>query len=366
VKPGSICRPVDRAAGRSGGELTDLSWFRLLISAALIASVAITWPLWNIRVSPALLPAFDLPRVSLGAPLIVAALAALIRPVPGTVLVSILVVYGMAIDQTRMQPEFFSLPILLWGSFPSLSARLIARAHLLALWFYAGLHKILSPDFLSDLGPRMALSLPVIVPHHLLTLGAASFALAEIGTALLAIWPGTRWIVAWIALALHGGILVSLAASGEWRNVAVWPWNVALAFSGFALIAPWKECLPVTIRSAPVFSRLAAATLTVAPIGFYAGIVDAYPAHHLYSSGVARATVYCPAGCRPAQDVNATWYALNVPLPPEPRLFAASFAKTCSPGDVLRIDAPRLLLAPGERSSIVKSCPAGSLPAAHP
>ena len=122
----------------------------------------------------------------------------------------------------------------------------------------------------------------------------------------------------------------------------------------------------MTFHSAPVFSRLAAATLTVAPIGFYAGIVDAYPAHHLYSSGVARATVYCPAGCRPDQDVNSTWYALNVPLPPEPRLFAASFAKTCSPGDVLRIDAPKLLLATGERSSSVKSCPVGSLPAAHP
>jgi hypothetical protein len=351
---------------RFSGYETDLSWFRLVVSAAFIGTIAITWPLWNVRDSPALLPALDLPQLSLGAPLIAAALATLIWPFPGTIVVSLLVAYGMVTDQTRMQPEFFSLPILLWGTLPSASTRLIARTHLLALWFYAGLHKILSPDFLMDSGPRLAMALPIAIPHNLLALGTAAIALAEIGTAILAFWRRSRWLAAWFALVIHGAILLSLAASGEWRNVAVWPWNLVLACSGFALIAPWREGLGSAFLAAPLLPRLAAATIAVAPIGFYAGVVDAYPAHHLYSSGVAQATVYCPVGCRPEQDVNATWYALNVPLPPEPRLFTASFAKTCAPGDVLRIDMPRSPVGGTNGMSSLHYCPGRSLPAAHP
>jgi hypothetical protein len=105
--------------------------------------------------------------------------------------------------------------------------------------------------------------------------------------------------------------------------------------------------------------------LMIAPAGFYLGLVDAYPAHHLYSAATARATVYCPAGCAPAQDVNATWFALGVPLPPEPRLFEATFQATCMPGDSLRIEDPHPPpWAAGD--SRVESCRAGGLRAAHP
>lgn len=65
---------------------------------------------------PPLLPIVSLPQLSLGPALVVSTLACLWRPNRGALLVSAVLAYGMATDQTRMQPEFFSLPLLLWGT----------------------------------------------------------------------------------------------------------------------------------------------------------------------------------------------------------------------------------------------------------
>jgi hypothetical protein len=312
----------------------------LLTLAALLATVAITWPLWNTRATPPLLPLVPLPQVSLGVALVVAAAGTLVRPRVGLVVLTALLAYGMLIDQTRMQPQFISLPILLWGTLPSNGWRLLARAHLITLWFFAGLHKLLSPEYLAGTGPRLVDVLPLPVPGHLVVAAAAGIALMELATGLLALVPPTRRLAAWSALGLHAGILITLAPLGEARNLAIWPWNIVLAVSGFALIAPWRESPLMTLHTAPRPARLAVVALALLPIGFYAGVVDAYPAHHLYSAATARATIYCPAGCPSGADLNATWLALNVPLPPEPRLFRAYFTATCGPGDALRIVDP--------------------------
>ena len=89
-------------------------------------------------------------ELTLAPVLIAACLLALVAPRPGSMVITLVFAYGMATDQTRMQPEFFSLPLLLWGSLPSASARLVGRASLFSLWFFAGLHKMLSPDYLHD------------------------------------------------------------------------------------------------------------------------------------------------------------------------------------------------------------------------
>jgi hypothetical protein len=345
---------------------TDLAGFRIVVLTALIASIGITWPLWNLRQSPPLLPAIGLPELSLGVPLLVACIGALFAPRFGVIVLTVLVVYGMATDQTRMQPEFFSLPLLLWGSFPLEHARLLARAHLISLWFYSGLHKLLSPGFLAGAGSHLVQAFPLAVPERFVAASAIGIAMLEIGIAVFALWPATRRQAAWLAFALHIGVVLVLSARGEGRNLAVWPWNIALACSGFALIAPWKTSLGSDLVSAPLVGRVTVGILLFAPLGFYAGIVDAYPANQLYSSGTASETTYCPRGCRPEQDVNATWFALNVPLPPEPRLYLATFAKTCAPGDVLRIGDPHPPPWIDKRQRGIHPCPAGSLPASHP
>lgn len=344
----------------------NLVWFRVVVLAALAVSIAITWPLWNARDLPPLLPAMPLPHVSIGAAILVAILASLILPRPGAIAVTLLIAYGMVTDQTRMQPEFFSLPILLWGSLPMRGTRLVARAHLITLWFYAGLHKVLDPGFLTETGPKIVRSFPFPMPGGLVSVLIFSIVVLEIGTAVFVVFPGTRQIAAWSALALHLCILMALFLPGESRNSAVWSWNVALACSGFALIAPWRSSLALNFRSSGVPTRAIVVLLAVMPVGFYAGVVDAYPAHQLYSAGTASATVYCPAGCRPEQDVNATWFAMNVPIPPQPRLFTASFLATCTGGDVLRIVDPFPPPWSNRGEQKIVHCQQESLPAAHP
>ncbi len=344
----------------------DLDWFRAVVLAALSASIVITWPLWNARHVPPLLPAMPLPQMSIGAAILGACAATLFVPRAGAIAVTLLIAYGMMSDQTRMQPEFFSLPILLWGSFPSRGIRFIARVHLISLWFYAGLHKVLNPGFLTELGPKLIRSFPFPLPERLASLLVLFVVSLEIGSAVLAVVPGTRQIAAWSALFLHLSILIALFPFGDSRNPAVWSWNVALACSGFALIAPWKSSLLLSFRSNGLLSRAIGVALAIMPLGFYAGLVDADPAHQLYSSSIASASVYCPSGCRPEQDVNATWFTLNVPLPPQPQLFAASFLATCAGGDVLRIVEPHRppWSNPGEPQIV--HCQKESLPAAHP
>jgi len=291
---------------------------------------------------------------------------ALVSPRVGATVVTVLIAYGMVTDQTRMQPEFFSLPLLLWSSLPSAGARLVGRVSLISLWFFAGLHKVLSPDFMNDAGPRLVMALPIALAHEIVPFAAVGIPALEMGTAALAVVPATRRLAAWSALALHAGILFAFSPFVEARNVAVWPWNIALACSGFALIAPWKTPPLASLLAVPTLPRLFAVLIAVAPAGYYLGIVDAYPAHHLYSAGTASATVYCPAGCRPEQDLNASWHYFNVPLPPEPRLFEATFSATCAPGDVLRIRDPHPPPWSSAQAERLRACPAGSLPAAHP
>lgn len=344
----------------------ELTWYRAVVVMALVATVAITWPLWEVRPLPPLLPAFPMPAVSLGLPLIVAAIGTLIAPVPGAAIVTILTLAGMAADQTRMQPEFIAFPILLWGTTFLPGARLVARAYLIGLWFYSGLHKLLSQPYLQETGGRLVPDLPLPDWGTVTPALVIAIALWEMATAICAVVPAWRRYAAWSALVLHLGIVVALSVRSEQPNVAVWPWNLALAASGFALIAPWTETVIASATAAPLAVKGALLILAMAPLGFYAGMTDAYFAHQLYTGATARATVHCPAGCLPEQDTNATWFAFRTPLPPEPRLFSATFAHTCQAGDMLKIDDPFPPVWDRAQGQQIVSCPTEKLPAAHP
>lgn len=190
----------------------------------------------------------------------------------------------------------------------------------------------------------------------------------EISLALLAIRPRGRRAAAYLAIPVHLAIVVGLAmAQPEMaRNVAVWPWNMALAFSGLAFFLPWRQAINADFAAQQITLRAVSLQLAFAPIGFYLGIMDAYPAHRLYSAGVARATISCTGSCDSARDVNPTWHALHVPLPPQSRLFRAFFAKTCRAGDVLKITDPHPPFWGGDRMDVLLECPSHALPMAHP
>jgi hypothetical protein len=246
---------------------------------------------------------------------------------------------AIVVDQTRLQPEFVSLAFLMVGTLDSATSALIARTHLVALWFYAGLHKLVSPGYYIGQVPQMLRGLVSLEPPWPLAfdLVRGGLALAEMGLGIMAVVPGTRRIAASGACALHLGILgyLALRVGG---NAQLWPWNLALALSGPYFLRTWRYSLARDLGAAPRWAGVVVAGLLVMPVGFYAGYVDAYLAHCLYCRNAPHARIVSRDG---VSRHIATSTALNVPFPPSRRGFLAYFAREGRPGERLIIEDPR-------------------------
>jgi hypothetical protein len=308
--------------------------FRWLVIGCQAAAIGITWPLWNLHTRPPMLPLLPLPAIDLGAPLLVALGAAAIFPTAGIAWFIGLLIYAIGIDQTRLQPGIISLTFVLWGTLDNADAKAIARAHLIALWLWAGVNKLLSPGFMDRTSVWMLTGLWSDPPTWLRDNFGYLIVLAETGTGVLALIPRARLLAGFAAFALHIGIFLDLSPLGHNWNEAVWPWNIALAFAGFALITPWKESPAAALRRCRPLARAAAVFLLIAPLGFYFGVMDAYLSHNLYSSNVPRAS-------STAMSPSIAWRAFNVPFPPEVRLYRQLFDLTCEPGDIMRVTDTR-------------------------
>lgn len=309
--------------------------FRWVVIACQAATILITWPMWQVRDSPPMLPAMPLPYIDMGLILLLSLALILAMPKTGIIVHTALVVYAVIIDQTRLQPEIISLVFLLWGTLPNPNAKAVARFHLIALWLFAGFNKLLSPGFMNGTAQWMLHGLISDTPVWLRDNFGYVIVAMESGTGLLALVPRTRKIAGLTALCLHLGILLDLSPIGHNWNESVWPWNVALALSGLALIAPWKESPLQSLRQSHWAVRLLAIYLLISPLGFYIGITDAYLAHNLYTDNTASAST---SG---SLNPYVTWSAFHVPLPPEHRLFEQFFYRSCHPGDRLYITDSR-------------------------
>jgi hypothetical protein len=165
----------------------------------------------------------------------------------------------------------------------------------------------------------------------------------------LLVVPRWRRIGILLALGLHSLGLVALVNAG-W-NEAVWPWNAALPVAAFALFWSRGDRQPSTVAIYAAFALF--------PLGFYAGVVDAYLAHNLYTSNTASALL-CEAdsecSSRPWSEVLSR---LNVPFPPEPRLYKAYFEEVCAPGQTLLIAPRRTRVLFGVNTTLsAHACPA--------
>ncbi len=202
------------------------------------------------------------------------------------------------------------------------------------MWIFAGLNKLFSPGFHDGAAQWLVDGLLKQPPAWLSAHAGYVIGFTELGIGLLALWPGTRKIAAIAAFGLHAGILAVLSPRGHNWNETVWPWNIALALAGFIFIWPWKQPLWEWRKSCHHAVRPLLILLLIAPLGFYAGITDAYLAHNLYSSNVASAQMT-------GSSTSVTWSAFNVPMPPERRLFKQYFELTCQPGDTMVITDSR-------------------------
>jgi hypothetical protein len=306
----------------------DQSAFLRLLAICQAATILLTWPLWQVHRVPPMLNALPLPEVNTGIVLLISLAAVFIRPQAGLIVHTVLVVYSILIDQTRLQPEIVSMVILMWGAHGGYRLKTIARAHVVSLWFFAGVNKLLSPNYLSSISfpdhPRSSLRV-LLVP------------LVEIALGALAFIPRTRKVAAVAAFVLHITFFTFLLIRPN-NNEAIWFWNLGLAFAGLALIYTWKDSLTSSWRKSSSVAAALAMLLLVSPIGFYFGIVDAYLAHNLYSNNIPSASWHLSNGMLRGIDTRDT---LNVPIPPEHRLFESYFDQSCKPGDYLVIRDPR-------------------------
>ncbi len=309
---------------------------RWLVVASQIATVLITWELWSARVWPPLLPALPLPQFSVGWLMILSALAVLVRPREGLIVHVLVVGVAMLMDQTRMQPEIVSHCFLMLGTLPIAASQLIGRMHLVSLWLFSGLHKLLSPMFFDDIAPFLWQGVfPSASPTWSTAFGL-TITSAEVALGLLSLFVRTRRVAAIAAVPFHLGILLSLSPLGLDWNEAVWPWNVALAGAGMGLIYPWREPLLTSFTGIRLPMRVAAAAVLLSPLLFYVGVLDAYMAHCLYSGNTPRG-IWEHDGI----DDNLTMITINslrVPLPPTERTYWQFFLAAGHPGDRLVIE----------------------------
>jgi hypothetical protein len=314
------------------------------------ASIVLTWPLWQARSgssSPPNLPIADVldhVQFSTGELLLVSLAVVVFWPRIGAIVHGSLLVVAIALDQLRIQPEFVSLAILIAGTVPRPGPLLLARSHLISLWLFAGLHKLLSSGYLWETGPDLARGVLANLNDQQAFLMAIGMALAELTLGLIAIHPLSRKCVPALAAILHGGILLSLVVQG-W-NTAVWPWNLALAAAGYGLFAGWNGPLWPRADAADATGigwKIASAAILAYPVLFYANACDGYLAWCVYSANVPDAVIYDEQSPDGERLFDRAYEPFNAPFSPSVRLFEQYFRRMAQPGDWMEIDDPRPL-----------------------
>jgi hypothetical protein len=331
-----------------------LRWLLVLCQAA---AILLMWPLWQVREAPPLLPALPVPQLPVGIPLLATLGLALWAPRAGALSHIAFLLYAFAADQTRLQPQIVSLAILLFGTTSFAAARPIARAHLASLWIWSGLNKALSTEFMDRTARLLFDNLPV-APSWLRGWFGWLIVLSECAVGVCLLVPRLRRAGVLLAFLVHGMILLVLVP-GRW-SVSVWPWNLALPVSAAVFFWPHSDAPPEPWP--PWRARLLLAALLLLPAGFYGGWVDAYLAHHVYSDTSATAVICRREVCSSARFL-APYVPMRVRLPPEPRLFVASFDAVCQAGDRLVVHPRRVRLLFGRHTDLLRrTCPKGPFP----
>jgi uncharacterized membrane protein YphA (DoxX/SURF4 family) len=315
---------------------------RVIVVVAQMATVWITWPLWQRREYPPLLPLVPGPAIDLGWVMLVTAATVLIWPRAGLAAHGLTILVAIGQDQTREQPQIISHALLLLGTIPRPAAQLVGRAHLASLWFFAGLHKLLSPGYYTQVIPGLWQPMLPGASASVVQLAGIVGACFELALGILALWPQGRRIAAIAAMLFHLGVFWTLSPWGLDWNESVWPWNMALAFAGFGLLWNWTTPAVADLRQVARPGQIVAVALALMPLGYYFALVDAYLAHCLYSANTPRALIEVSEG----SDISlpdATWEPLHVPLPPTYRTYRAYFRAVGQQGDTLTIEDPRWL-----------------------
>lgn len=314
--------------------------FRGVLTAAQAATVILSWNLWEARDHPPLVPLLPVPQIDLAGLMLAAIGVSCLAPRHGLPVQAALLLWSVVSDQCRMQPTMLSMLILACGTIPGCRGGvLLARASLISLWCFSGIHKLLSPGFYTGTMPWLlgALGLPRDGVWPLLC--GAGLGGIEVLLGIGCLVPSLRSAVAIGAFIFHASIFVTFSPLGIDWNPEVVPWNAALACAGLALIAPWPDRVFGAVwHHSSRIARFAAAVLLICPLGYWLGVVDAYLAHCLYSDDTPRAFICTPFDRR---DLQAVCLDLGIMVPPAHRLFEPVFLGVGRPGEWLEVEDPR-------------------------
>lgn len=319
----------------------QLGWRRYLVLCvavfAQLVTVLITWQLWEPRTNPPNLPVFELPQFPLSVFIVVSLIGVLIDPIRGFILHILLMITACLLDQYRMQPQFFATIVLMLAAFGR-HGQLACYWFLAAMWFWAGLHKLLSPDWFAHstywILDRANFGRDGALYWH--KTFALLVALSEIGLGVIALLRSR--LAAYGCALLHLGIIAMLLTI-NW-NFSVIPWNGATAIIGFWLLRSLTDrnkSTRVGFRQFPVFQTIVAIACFIPPAGFYFGVLDHGYANVLYSDLLPRAQITTKDQLQPISG----WDVVNVPFPSERRLLRQYFELVARPGDKLHVRDPR-------------------------
>jgi hypothetical protein len=300
-------------------------------AAGQVVTIRWTWLLWQPRHTPPNLPAVAiLARVHWAPLLIGACVVAVLVPRVGAPLFCVLFALAALGDQMRLQPESVSLAILMVGSAMGSTGRAIARWHLCALWLWSGIHKALSLGWPTRGAVFIADSLGMAGARPFI---AVVLPIVEVALGISALFPRVWRATAIGGLVLHLSMFTMLSPVMRGWNSAVWPWNIGLALAAFLLFwtKPREQLAPTPAV------RVVAVALLAFPALFYVGLADTYLSHNLYTANGATARVCIAGGFGCSAAPFATLGTLNVPMPPEPRLYRQWFSAVCRPGTTLEI-----------------------------
>ena len=318
------------------GKLPYLLFVVALICLAL--TLVTTWPLWQDRVDPPNVPLFDgLSGLSFGWLIMVAIGGSLFFPRKGTIAIICLLAVAMAFDLIRCQPQMFAFPFLLAACLWS-TGRSLCRWYLIAMWLWAGLHKLLSADWMGPSSWYLLKQMGFDNAFDLYLVFAIGVAVSEIVLALLALFFPR--VAAIGCVALHAGIVVMLL-SIDW-NFSVLYWNVANAAIGCWLLWTWGSesgslVERIRLTGYPVWQKGVVALLIISPAGIYNGWVPHFLAHVLYSDNLPKPMMASSTGSTEFK----LWDALHAPIPRPIPVLTSYFERVGKPGDKLHILDPR-------------------------
>jgi hypothetical protein len=341
---------------------------RVCVCLGLLCGLLLSWRLWlsSGRRFPVLpcfawgaLPApFDWALLAGALGLCGAAIARVWNRWVIAALVALLAVLGL-LDQMRWQPWAYQyllclVPMAFVGRREDrsgiASALDIVRMILVAIYIWGGIHKFgvqFQRTYESDVVVRLLESTHGWL-RDLITWSGHLVPWMEILIGVLLLLPRLRIGGVWMAIGMHGFILLTLGPFGLGNNSVIWPWNLAMPGMVLALFYKYDGLALAELGSVkrlrPVAFAIGVLVLWM-PVRWYSKRWDQYLSFHLYSgyhqrmalmvSNAKAATLdpfftqmMTPAtpapGAAPThQELSIARWAmteLNVPMPSEDRL----------------------------------------------